>query len=56
MFYSTDLIRRFREEYKLAYGLEITEEEANFELHRLARLLEIALPAVFIGERSNNEK
>lgn len=53
--YSADLIKRFQEQYKLAYGLEISEEEADFELHRLARLIEIVFPAIFAEERSVNE-
>lgn len=55
MLYSAELIKRFQEQYKLAYGLEISKEEANFELHRLARLAEIALPAIFTEERNVNE-
>lgn len=55
MLYSAGLIKRFQEQYKLAYGFEISEAEANFELHRLARLLEVALPAMLIEERNVNE-
>lgn len=56
MLYTAGLIKRFQEQYKLAYGIEISEEEANFELHRLARLLEIVLPAIFTEERDVNEQ
>ena len=55
MTYSAGLIKKFQDQYKRSYGLEISEEEADFELHRLARLLEIIIPAVFTEERSSDD-
>lgn len=55
MRYSPELIKRFQDQYKSSYGLEISEEEADFELNRLARLLEIFYLAVFTKEKDINE-
>ena len=55
MHYSKDLIARFQKQYLESYGLEISEESAELELFRLARLLEIFYLAVFTKEEDINE-
>lgn len=50
MHYSKDLVSRFRKQYKLAFGLEITPEVADLELYRLARLNEVLHSSVFSEE------